>query len=101
MKMNIQFSDRDIEGFKFGQMTMTGYKYIVILDKDLPEYSWKAGDMIVVTEEDHPCFRIEPLFGVKTSMNSSNKLKSLKHTDRLRLDPEPYEAVKNNEAIAL
>ncbi len=87
MAINMRFSDRDIEGFSFGQMTMTGYKFIAVLDKDFPEYGWNENDMIVVGLNDNPCFRIEPLFGAKLSHDHKNKLKSLKHTKKFNLVP--------------
>lgn len=88
--MNIRFTDHDIDGFVFGQMTLTGYKYIVVLDKDFPEYGWKKGDMIAVSESDHPCFRIEPLFEIETTMKNTGKVKTFKHADRFTLDFESY-----------
>ena len=95
MSINLQFTDRNIDGFKFGQMTMTGYKYIVILDKDFPEYGWKKGDMIAVSMDDHPCFRIETLFDAKTTSDDSGKLQTLKHASRFTLDWKSY---KESEA---
>lgn len=82
MSINLQFTDRNIEGFKFGQMTMTGYKYILVLDRDYPEHGWKKDDMIAVSLDDRPCFRIEPLFGSGLNYDRRRKLDSLKHTDK-------------------
>ena len=88
--MNLQFTDHDIDGFVFGQMTMTGYKHVIVLDKDFPEYGWKKNDMIAVSMSDHPCFRIEPLFESEMTTESTGKVKTLKHTDRLTLNFESY-----------
>lgn len=92
MSINIQFTDRDIDGFKFGQMIMTGYKKTVILECDYPDYGWKTGDMIVVDNEKHPCFRIEPLFGVKTNITDNPNVKTVKKCGAgIRLDNLPEE----------
>lgn len=59
--MIISFTDKNVGGFIFGQMTATGYKKIVLLDQDDPEKGWKAGDMIIYNMSDVPCFRMQPL----------------------------------------
>ena len=82
MSINLQFSDRNSGGFKFGQMTMTGYKYVVVLDRDYPEHGWKKNDMIAVSLDDRPCFRIEPLFDSGLSYDHRVKLDSFRHTDK-------------------
>ena len=78
MSINFRYTDHDFDGFIFGQMTMTGYKKIIILERDYPEHGWKEGDMIVVNENDSPCFRIEPLFGTKTETKNLSNSKTVK-----------------------
>ena len=89
--MNLSFSDKLCVGdLTFGEMVLTGYKYVAVLDSDDQGTGWKAGDMIVVSQNDHPCFRIEPLFGAKLTENNSRDLRTLKHTkEGFILAPDP------------
>ena len=78
MSINLRFTDHDFDGFMFGQMTMTGYKEIIFLERDYPEYGWKTGDMIVICDKNSPCYRIEPLFGTTHDFTDNSKLKTFR-----------------------
>ena len=59
--MICSFTDRNINGFVFGEMTATGYKCIEMLEQDNEQRGWKAGDLIMYNMTGKPVMRITPL----------------------------------------
>ena len=81
--MFINFKDKNVDGFIFGQMTATGYSKVLLLDHDDQDHGWRKGDLVFYDLSNDPCMRIEMLKkGAKTVRSGIGKIQTFDGLDQ-------------------